>query len=79
MEIKILGTGCPNCKILEKNTITALAEMNVAADVEKVQDIQKIISYGIMRTPGLVIDGKVVLSGRVPGLAELKEIIAKAV
>lgn len=75
MEIKVLGTGCPNCKTLEKNTINALAELNISADVEKVEDIVKIMSYGILRTPGLVIDGKVVLSGRVPNVKEIKEII----
>lgn len=75
MEIKILGTGCANCKTLEKLTINALAEMNIAANVEKVEDITKIMSYGIMRTPGLVINGKVVLTGKVPSIKELKEII----
>ncbi|MEI6577542.1 MAG: thioredoxin family protein [Bacteroidota bacterium] len=75
MEIKILGTGCANCKNLEKATIKALAEMDIISEVEKVEDIQKIMAYGIMRTPGLVIDGKLVLSGRVPNTSELKEII----
>ena len=75
MEIKVLGTGCPNCKTLEKSVINTLAEMNIEADVEKVEDIQKIMSYGIMRTPGLVINGKIVLSGRIPSAKELKEII----
>jgi small redox-active disulfide protein 2 len=77
MEIKILGTGCPNCKTLVKNTMNALAELNIDANVEKVEDILKIMSYGIMHTPGIVIDGKVVLSGRVPSMKELKEIILK--
>jgi len=75
MDIKVLGTGCANCKTLEKNTISALAELNISADVEKVEDIVKIMSYGILRTPGLVIDGKVVLSGRVPTVKEIKELI----
>jgi small redox-active disulfide protein 2 len=75
MDIKILGTGCSNCKTLEKTTLNALAELNIPAHVEKVDDITKIMSYGIMRTPGLVINGKVVVSGRVPGIKELKEII----
>ena len=75
MEIKVLGTGCANCKTLEKLTINALAELNIAADVEKVDDITKIMSYGIMRTPGLVINEKVVLTGKVPSIKELKEII----
>jgi small redox-active disulfide protein 2 len=77
MEIKVLGTGCANCKALEKSVINALAEMDFSANVEKEEDITKIMSYGIMRTPGLVIDGKVVLSGRVPSIKELKEIIEK--
>ncbi len=77
MKIKVLGTGCSNCKNLEKATVNALAEMNLAAEVEKVEDIQKIMAYGVMRTPALVIDEKVVLNGRVPSASELKEIIGK--
>jgi len=77
MKIKILGTGCSNCKNLEKATINALAEMDLTAEVEKVEDIQKIMAYGVMRTPALVIDEKVVLNGRVPSVSELKEIITK--
>ncbi len=77
MEIKVLGTGCPNCKTLEKSVHMTLEELNIDANVEKVEDIVKIMSYGIMRTPGLVIDGKVVMSGRVPSMKELKEIIEK--
>jgi small redox-active disulfide protein 2 len=77
MNIKVLGTGCSNCKTLEKSVINALAEMEIVADVEKVEDIQKIMSFGIMRTPGLVINDKVVLSGRIPSTKELKELIEK--
>ena len=77
MEIQILGSGCASCKTLEKLTISAVAEMNIAANVEKVEDITKILSYGIMRTPALVINNKVVMSGKVPTLKEIKEIIAK--
>jgi small redox-active disulfide protein 2 len=77
MTVKILGGGCCNCKNLEKITINALAELNIAADVEKVQDMQQIMSYGVMRTPALVINEKVVLFGRVPAINELKEIIEK--
>jgi small redox-active disulfide protein 2 len=75
--IKVLGTGCSNCKSLEKATINALAELNVNANVEKVEDIQKIMTYGVMRTPALVINEKVALYGRVPSISELKEIIQK--
>lgn len=77
MEIKVLGTGCTNCKTLEKSVINALAEMNINANVEKVEDIQRIMAYGIMRTPALVINEKVVVSGRIPSMSELKEIIEK--
>lgn len=77
MEIKVLGTGCSNCKTLEKNVHNTLAELQIQANVEKVEDIQKIMSFGIMRTPGLVIDNKVVLSGRIPSNKELKDIIEK--
>jgi len=77
MEIKILGTGCPKCKTLEKMVVNALAELGLTADVSKVEDIVKIIGYGIMHTPGLVINGKVVLSGRLPSQSEVKELITK--
>ena len=75
--IKVLGTGCTNCKNLEKVTMSAVSELNLIADIEKVEDIQKIMTYGVMRTPALVINEKVALYGRVPGVAELKEIIQK--
>jgi small redox-active disulfide protein 2 len=72
MEIKILGPGCPRCHELEKRTMNALAELNVAADVQKVSDISKILEYKIMGTPGLVINEKVKCSGRIPSLDEIK-------
>jgi small redox-active disulfide protein 2 len=77
MEIKILGTGCPKCKTLEKVTREAVAETGINATVDKVDDIVKILEYGIMHTPGLVINGKVVLSGQVPTMKQVKEIIIK--
>jgi small redox-active disulfide protein 2 len=77
MEIKILGTGCPKCKILEKVTRDAVAETGIEATIEKVEDIVKIMGYNIMHTPGLVIDGKVVLSGQVPTVKQIKEILIK--
>jgi small redox-active disulfide protein 2 len=75
MNIKILGTGCSNCKNLEKATQIAISEMGINAEITKEEDIQKIMAYGIMRTPALVIDEKVALYGRVPSVKELKEII----
>ena len=77
MEIKVLGTGCPKCKILEKNVRDAIVEMNIQAEISKVQDIIDIMNYGIMRTPGLVIDEKVVSSGHLLTVSQVKEIIAK--
>lgn len=78
MEIKVLGPGCPKCKTLEHLTQEVVAENGIQATIEKVDDIMKIMEYGILRTPGLVIDGKVMFSGRVPSKEELKSIIEKA-
>ncbi|MBC7343685.1 MAG: TM0996/MTH895 family glutaredoxin-like protein [Clostridia bacterium] len=73
MEIKVLGPGCARCKAMEQNVINALAEMSVGADVEKVTDINSIADYGVMMTPGLVINGKVKVFGRVPDKEEIKK------
>lgn len=77
MKIKILGPGCPNCKILEKKTIDAVAELNLDASIEKVEDIMKIMEFGVMKTPALVIDEKVVFSGRIPSETELKKLLTQ--
>ena len=77
MEIKVLGTGCPKCKKLESSVMDALEELGIDASVTKEEDIMKIMGYGIMHTPGLVIDGKVVLSGRLPSSKELKQILTQ--
>ena len=77
MEIKVLGTGCAKCKSLEKLTNDVIAETGIQATVEKVEDIYKIMQFGVMSTPAFVIDKKVVLSGRLPSAGELKEIILK--
>ena len=77
MEIKILGTGCPKCKTLEKVTRGAVKELGIDADISKEEDIINIMNYGIMHTPGLVINGKVVLSGQVPSFNQVKEILIK--
>jgi len=77
MEIKVLGTGCPKCKALERFTRIAASETGISADIEKVEDIYKIMALGVMQTPALVINQKVVLSGRLPTVAEIKEILLK--
>ncbi len=75
MEILILGSGCPNCKKLEENAKKAAAELGIKAKFGKITDFEKMASYGIMSTPALVVDGEAVLSGAVPSVAELKEIL----
>lgn len=75
MEIKILGTGCANCRNLEKATRQAVSELDLNAAVVKEEDIVKIMGYGVMRTPALVVDEKVLLSGRVPSVSEIKELL----
>ena len=71
MIIKILGSGCANCVNLERVTREALAALGVEATVEKVTNFPTIVGYGVMSTPGLVVDEKVVLSGRVPTAAQV--------
>ncbi len=78
MKIEVLGPGCPKCMSMEQNVKKALAELAVQADVQKVTDIQEIVQRGILSTPALVIDGKVVLQGKNPTVAQLKTVIGEA-
>ena len=73
MEIRILGPGCPRCEEVAKRTIDVLAEMNVAADVQKVTDLKEIAAYNVLATPGLVINGKVKCSGKIPAKSQIRE------
>lgn len=66
MEIKVLGPGCKNCKNLEKVVQDAVAELKIDARIEKVEDMDKIVQAGIMMTPGLIINGKIKSTGKVP-------------
>jgi len=75
MEIKILGSGCARCESLEKMTRKAVEEMKLEASIEKVGDIQEILTYSVMRTPALVINEKVMLSGELPSMTELKSLL----
>lgn len=79
MLIKVLGPGCTNCKNLERVTREALEELGSDATIEKVEDYALIMGYGVMSTPALVIDEKVVVSGRVPTTSEMRELIAATV
>jgi small redox-active disulfide protein 2 len=75
MDIKIMGAGCANCNKLEQRVIEILADLNEKANVAHVRDFKEIASYGILRTPALVINGQVKLTGWVPSKDKLKEII----
>jgi len=77
MEIKILGTGCPKCKTLEQLTRDVVSKNGINATILKVDDIMEIMKYNIMTTPALVIDGKVVVKGRVPSADEIKQLLTK--
>ena len=73
MIIKILGTGCTNCRKLETNVRKVVEELGVEAVIEKVENMKDIVTYGVMRTPALVVDEEVRLMGKVPGVEELKK------
>jgi small redox-active disulfide protein 2 len=77
MKIKVLGPGCKNCVTLEDNTKAALAELGIEAEIEKITDFAEIAKYGIMSTPGLVIDEKVVSFGKVLKPKDIVKIIEK--
>ena len=75
MEIKVLGPGCKNCVTLDRIAHEVVAEMGIDATFEKVEDYAAIAAYGVMSTPALVVDGKVIFSGRVPTPRHLKEML----
>ena len=75
MKIQILGTGCPKCKQLSENAETAAKELGIDFELEKVTSITDIMSFGVMMTPALVIDGEVKIAGKVPQVEEIKELM----
>ena len=75
MKIQILGTGCSKCKMLTANAEKAVQELGLPVEIEKVTDIQEIMKFHILMTPGLVIDGKVKSAGRLPSPDEIKEML----
>ena len=77
MVIKILGTGCPNCKTLEKRVRKVTDDNNISAEIIKIEDIAEIMTYDIMSTPGLVVDEKIVSKGRVPSESEILTLITQ--
>jgi small redox-active disulfide protein 2 len=77
MEIKVLGTGCAKCNTLEKATREAVAKTGIDATITKVDDIVEIMQAGVMATPALMIDGQVVVKGRVPSVDEISKLLTK--
>lgn len=75
-KIQILGPGCPKCRKLAENAETAAREIGIDFEMEKVTDINAIISFGVMFTPALAVDGEVKVSGKVPDVAEIKKMLA---
>jgi small redox-active disulfide protein 2 len=79
MNIKILGTGCPKCKTLEKMTREVVEQNGISATITKVEDIVDIMKYNIMSTPALVVNEKVEIKGRVPSIDEIKQVLMKSI
>ena len=78
MNIKILGSGCAKCQQLEKTTKEVVKALGIDAEIEEVKDINKIMEYPVLTTPGLVINGQLLCAGRVPNKAEITQLIANA-
>lgn len=76
MKLQVLGTGCPKCKKLAANAEEAAKGLGLDVEIEKVTDIDKIIDFGVMSTPSLAIDGKVVVVGKVPSVEEIRKLLA---
>lgn len=75
MTIQVLGTGCSKCKALQDNVEKAVRELGLDAEVQKVTDLKEIMSYQVLSTPGLAVDGEVKVTGRVPSADEIKQIL----
>lgn len=78
MKLQILGTGCPKCKALFQAAEQANQAEGWNAELEKIEDIRKIIQFGVMQTPALALDGRVLVTGRVPSAKEIAELVARA-
>ncbi len=75
MKIQILGTGCPKCEALAENVEAAAKELGLEYEMEKVTELSEIMTFGVMMTPGLVVDGEVKIVGKVPSMPEIKEML----
>jgi len=77
MRIQVAGPGCPNCQTTEKSVLNACAELNLDADISHVYNIGEFLELGVTRTPAVIVNGEIILSGKVPTVAELKTLLAK--
>ncbi len=78
MRIEVLGPGCPKCASTEQNVRKAIKELNIQAEVLKVTDLEVIIEKGVMYTPALIVDGKLVLQGKIPTVEQIKQLVKEA-
>ena len=77
MTIKVLGPGCARCKATVEAAKKAVTELGLTAEVEKIEDVEAIMRYNVLATPGLVIDEQLKISGRIPSVAEIKDLLVK--
>jgi len=77
MKIEVVGPGCPRCQATEKNVKEAVRELGIQAEITKVTNVAEFAKKGVMFTPAVIIDGQIKVSGKIPSVAELKEIISK--
>ena len=77
MKIQVAGPGCPRCQLTEKNVVNACAELNLAADISHVTDRKEIQDLGVWTTPAVIVDGKIVVAGKVPTVPDLKKMLAE--
>lgn len=78
MNVKVLGTGCANCRLLKEKVEQALSEMGTEATIEEVKDFPTILAYGVSSTPALIVNEKVLLAGRVPEIGQIRRLLAEA-
>ena len=77
MDVKIIGEGCPDCSRLYDNTLAALAELGIQADVRKIGDLIEIVKLGVMSAPSLMVDGKLLIAGKVASQKEIVKVLKK--
>ena len=78
MKIRIAGPGCPRCQTTEKNVVNACAQLDLAADISHIYDVKEFVKLGVRITPAVIVDGKIVVSGKVPTVGELEAILSHA-